>query len=154
MTVAAPVHRRRVGSLEVLLIGLIALAVSAGADGNIGLAGDPLRTLRRCREMLPVGGYGLVEFDAHHRGATTTLTRLEADDHAGPWFPWATVGLDHAEELAERTGLRLNDVQVIWRPRAGEHGVPTKHPLLNTVFTVTATHHACLPRLLPGCDTA
>ena len=82
-------------------------------DGNIGLAGDPLRILRRCRDMLAVAGYGVVEFDTHHRGATTTLTRLETDDHAGPWFPWATVGLDHAEELAERAGLRLKDVQVI-----------------------------------------
>ena len=82
-------------------------------DGNIGLAGDPLRILRRCREMLAAGGYGVVEFDTHHRGATTTLTRLETDDHAGPWFPWATVGLDHAEELAERAGMRLKDVHVI-----------------------------------------
>lgn len=82
-------------------------------DGNIGLAGGPLRILRRCRQMLAVGGYGLVEFDTHHRGATTTLTRLETHDHAGPWFPWATVGLDHAEELAERAGMRLKDVHVL-----------------------------------------
>ena len=82
-------------------------------DGNVGLAGDPLRILRRCREMLAAEGYVLVEFDAHHRGATTTFTRLETAEHDGPWFPWATVGLDHAEKLAERAGLRLKDIQVI-----------------------------------------
>ncbi|MCV7423805.1 class I SAM-dependent methyltransferase [Mycobacterium yunnanensis] len=82
-------------------------------DGNIGLAGDPLRILRRCRDMLAAGGNVLVEFDAHHHGATTMLTRLETDERAGPWFPWATVGVDHAEEIAERAGLRLKDIQVI-----------------------------------------
>ena len=91
-------------------------------DGNIGLAGDPLRILRRCREMLAVGGYGVVEFDTHHRGATTTLTRLETDEHAGPWFPLATVGLDHAEELTERAGLRIQGRPRHRRSRAGEHG--------------------------------
>jgi uncharacterized membrane protein YraQ (UPF0718 family) len=40
VTVAPPQHRRRVGSLEVLLIGLIALAVSAGAVSAF-VAGDP-----------------------------------------------------------------------------------------------------------------
>ncbi|MCV7419334.1 hypothetical protein H7K45_02160 [Mycobacterium yunnanensis] len=63
--------------------------------------------------MVAVGGYVLVEFDTHHRGATTPLTRLETDDHVGPWFPWATVGVGLAEEIAERAGLRLKDTQVI-----------------------------------------
>ena len=40
MTAAPPQYRRRVGSLELLLLGLIALAVSAGAMSAF-VAGDP-----------------------------------------------------------------------------------------------------------------
>lgn len=82
-------------------------------DGNIGLGADPRRILRRSRELLADGGHCVVEFDAQHRGITTSAVRLETDDEAGPWFPWAAVGLDSADELAERSGMRLKDVQVV-----------------------------------------
>ena len=88
------------------------------ADGNIGMGGDPLRLFNRCRALLRDGGHCVVEFDPAATGATTTMLRLETDDQVGPWFPWATVGLDAVEEFGQRVSLRLKDVEII-----GERGV-------------------------------
>jgi SAM-dependent methyltransferase len=88
------------------------------ADGNIGIGGDPLRLFNRCRALLRDGGHCVVEFDPAATGATKTMMRLESDGQVGPWFPWATVGLDAVEELGQRVSLRLKDVEII-----GERGV-------------------------------
>ncbi|MFB1294348.1 methyltransferase domain-containing protein [Mycobacterium sp. pW049] len=82
-------------------------------DGNVGLEGDPERILRRSRDLLADGGHCVAEFDVQHSGETPVLVRLETDTESGPWFHWSTVGIDCADELAERAGLRLKDVQVI-----------------------------------------
>lgn len=82
-------------------------------DGAVGLGADPERILRRSRNLLVNGGHCVVEFDARHSGTTSTQVRLEIGEEAGPWFPWSTVGVDCAEELAESSGMRLKDVEVI-----------------------------------------
>ncbi|BBY48053.1 methyltransferase type 12 [Mycolicibacterium arabiense] len=82
-------------------------------DGNVGLGADPERILRRSRHLLADGGHCIAEFDAKYAGTTNTQVRLETDDESGPWFPWSMVGIDCADELAERSGLRLKDVHVI-----------------------------------------
>jgi SAM-dependent methyltransferase len=81
-------------------------------DGNVGLGADPGRILRLSRDLLSDGGYCVVEFDARHSGTTSSPVRLEIGSEAGPWFPWSTVGIDCAEELAESAGMRLKEVQV------------------------------------------
>jgi SAM-dependent methyltransferase len=88
------------------------------ADVNIGIGGDPLRLLDRCRGLLRQGGHCLVEFDPAAAGCEVVEVRLELDGHLGPWFPWATVGLDAIEELGSRVSLRLKDVEVF-----GDRGV-------------------------------
>ncbi len=88
------------------------------ADGNVGIGADPLRLFNRCRALLREGGHCVVEFDPSAIGATTTMLRLETDDEVGPWFEWATVGLDAVEEFGARVSLRLKDVEII-----GERGM-------------------------------
>ncbi len=83
------------------------------ADGNVGLGGDPLRVLRRAAELLGRHGQCIVEFDAVARGIRTGWVRLESSKAIGPWFRWASVGIDCAAELAEEAGLALTGIHPI-----------------------------------------
>jgi SAM-dependent methyltransferase len=75
------------------------------ADGNVGLGGDPRRVLKRAAELLRPGGRCVVEFDTQKKGVNVGLVRLESDDTIGPWFRWASVGIDCAAALAAEAGL-------------------------------------------------
>lgn len=77
------------------------------ADGNVGLAGDPLRVLRRAAELLRAGGRCVAEFDPDIAGVRSSWVRLESSHSVGPWFKWASVGIDCAATLAEEVGLAL-----------------------------------------------
>jgi SAM-dependent methyltransferase len=85
------------------------------ADGNIGLGGDPRRVLRRAAELLRPGGQCVVEFDPGTRGVQSNLVRLESSDTVGPWFRWASVGIDCAASLAEEAGLVLAGMHPVSR---------------------------------------
>ena len=77
------------------------------ADGNVGLAGDPRRILHRATELLRAGGRCVAEFDPDTVGVRTSWVRLESAHTIGPWFKWATVGVDCAAALADDVGLVL-----------------------------------------------
>jgi hypothetical protein len=77
------------------------------ADGNVGLAGDPVRVLRRAAELMMRGGRCVAEFDPAVAGVRTGWVRLESSHTIGPWFRWATVGVDCATALAEEVGMAL-----------------------------------------------
>ncbi|WP_123029515.1 methyltransferase domain-containing protein [Mycolicibacterium stellerae] len=83
------------------------------ADGNVGLGGDPLRVLRRSAELLRRGGHCIVEFESVVTGIRTGWVRLESSRTIGPWFRWASVGIDCAAELAEEAGLSLSGIHPI-----------------------------------------
>jgi SAM-dependent methyltransferase len=83
------------------------------ADGNVGLGGDPRRVLRRAAELLRPGGRCVAEFDAHRTGVNAGLVRLESSDTVGPWFRWASVGIDCAAALAVEAGLMLTGVHPV-----------------------------------------
>lgn len=83
------------------------------ADGNVGLGGDPLRVLRRSAELLKRGGHCIVEFEAVVTGVRTGWVRLESSRTIGPWFRWASVGIDCAAELADEAGLSLSGIHPI-----------------------------------------
>jgi len=83
------------------------------ADGNVGLAGDPRRVLRRAAELLRAGGRCVAEFDPGAVGVRTSWVRLESSRTIGPWFKWATVGVDSAAALAEEAGLALVGIHPI-----------------------------------------
>jgi SAM-dependent methyltransferase len=78
-------------------------------DGNIGIGGDPLVLLRRAVALLGAGGSVLIETAAPRAGLWHGGGRLcaGADADTGPWFPWATVGLDALPALARSADLRL-----------------------------------------------
>ena len=83
------------------------------ADGNIGLGGDPWRTLRRAAELLRGGGHCVAEFDCAATGVDAGWVRLETRKTNGPWFRWASVGIDCAANLADEVGLVLAGVNNI-----------------------------------------
>jgi SAM-dependent methyltransferase len=79
-------------------------------DGNIGIGGDPHRLLERVYRLLSTGGRCIVEFDTCVTGVRTAPVRLESADQVGPWFRWATVGLDSADQLARECGFEVGRV--------------------------------------------
>jgi len=83
------------------------------ADGNVGLGGDPWRVLQRAGELLGRGGRCLVEFDPSATGVDAAWVRLESVCSIGPWFRWATVGLDCAARLARDVGLAVTAVHPV-----------------------------------------
>ncbi len=83
------------------------------ADGNVGLGGDPWRMLRRSAELLRSGGQCLAEFDSTATGVNVDWVRLESRRSTGPWFRWASVGVDCAATLAHEVGLAMAGVHRI-----------------------------------------
>jgi SAM-dependent methyltransferase len=79
------------------------------ADGNIGIEGDPLRMLRRARQLLCPRGRVIAEFDARPTGVCTRVQRWETNQHVTRWFPWAHVGSDAVGALAEEAGMFVAD---------------------------------------------
>ena len=82
-------------------------------DGNVGLGGDPRRILGRAAELLARGGRCVAEFDARAIGIRGRWVRLESSHEVGPWFRWASVGVDSADSLAAQVGLTLTGVRMI-----------------------------------------
>ncbi|GIJ73077.1 methyltransferase type 12 [Virgisporangium ochraceum] len=80
------------------------------ADGNIGIDGDPVRLLRRCRELSTPDGRILVEVDPPGAPAWAGEVRIAADGGApSAPFRWAYVGADHLAGLARAAGVRVLD---------------------------------------------
>jgi hypothetical protein len=82
-------------------------------DGNVGLGGDPRRILARAAELLARGGHCVAEFDVEAIGIRAGWVRLETASDVGPWFRWATVGVDSAASLAAQVGLTLSNVNLV-----------------------------------------
>jgi hypothetical protein len=55
----------------------------------------------------------VVEFDARATGIRARWVRLESAGDVGPWFRWASVGVDSAAVLAAQVGLTLTSVRLI-----------------------------------------
>jgi hypothetical protein len=82
------------------------------ADGNVGIGGDPVALLARCRDLIGPDGRVLVELDPPGTGVRSDRVRLEHGSERGSWFDWAHVGLDAVEALAAAAGL---DVTETWQ---------------------------------------
>jgi len=77
------------------------------ADGNIGIGGDPVRLLKRVRELLNRQGTALVEIDPPGEGLRHGRVRLTTTDTTGDrWFDWAWLGADAVAGTAEAAGLK------------------------------------------------
>jgi SAM-dependent methyltransferase len=92
-------------------------------DGNIGIAGNPERLLKRCGDLLRPGGRVLVETEPPGRTASRGRVRVEdtgplqrelggRSRRTSPWFSWATVSASHVHDLAAATGFAVRE---IWR---------------------------------------
>ena len=77
------------------------------ADGNIGIGGDPVALLARCRQLLDRGGRVLVELDPPGTGLRADRVRLERGAERGSWFDGAHVGVDAVDRPAAQAGLRV-----------------------------------------------
>jgi SAM-dependent methyltransferase len=82
-------------------------------DGNVGLGGDPGRILGRAAELLRCGGRCVAEFESDAIGIRARWVRLESACDVGPWFRWASVGVDSAATLAAQVGLTLTSARLI-----------------------------------------
>jgi len=80
-------------------------------DGNVGIGGDPVRLLRRCRSLMCSTGVVVAEVEAPGCGWRTCRARLERADEMGPWFEWSVVGADAIGGLARAAGLDLGDIE-------------------------------------------
>ncbi|WP_370644552.1 class I SAM-dependent methyltransferase [Actinoplanes sp. L3-i22] len=78
------------------------------ADGNIGIGGDPVALLRRCRELLAVGGRVHVELSPPGAGSWAGPATLHTGGAAsGAPLRWAQVAADEVVRPARAAGLRL-----------------------------------------------
>ncbi|WP_331271330.1 class I SAM-dependent methyltransferase [Mycobacterium simiae] len=96
------------------------------ADGNIGIGGDPVRTLNRAADLLAPGGAIIVELENPEVAVSYEMLRWETEYAAGHWFPWARVGAPVLGALADAAGLRVNkivdmDPRVVAVLGAGSH---------------------------------
>ncbi len=90
-------------------------------DGNVGIGGDPVALLTRCHALLRSGGSVVAEVAPPGAATSPVTVRVEVDDDAGPWFPWAVVGADAWASIAVAAGLHpvgFDTVGTRWFARA------------------------------------
>ncbi len=76
------------------------------ADGNIGIGGDPVALLRRCRDLLTDDGQVLVEVEPPAARTRTARVRIESTSgRTSRWFDWAHVSARDADDVARAAGL-------------------------------------------------
>ena len=82
------------------------------ADGNVGIGGDPVRLLRRCRDLLAPTGRVQVELAAPGIASWAGPVRISTVSHrvSAP-FDWAVVGVDAVTALAADCGMA---VETVW----------------------------------------
>jgi SAM-dependent methyltransferase len=82
------------------------------ADGNIGIGGDPVRLLERCRRLLGPGGTVLVELAEPGTASRRDVLRLRHGSVLSAPFRWAYLAADDLSATATAAGLRDRDVWV------------------------------------------
>jgi SAM-dependent methyltransferase len=80
------------------------------ADGNIGIGGDAVRLLRRCRDLVRRRGSVLVEVDAPGAPTWSGAVRLADGRRTSTAFAWAFVGADEIGPVAGRAALRTTEI--------------------------------------------
>lgn len=75
-------------------------------DGNVGIGGDPVALLERCRDILAPGGEVVVE--AHSAGdldVRSTFTVMDDHGRESAPFPWARVGWRTVSRVLAEAGF-------------------------------------------------
>lgn len=76
-------------------------------DGNLGIGGDAVHLLDRCRSLAAPDGTIVAEVEPPGTGWRRCRARLERGAEHGAWFGWSVIGADAIEEAAMAAGLRL-----------------------------------------------
>ncbi|WP_435829706.1 methyltransferase domain-containing protein [Micromonospora costi] len=84
-------------------------------DGNIGIGGDPVALLARCRSLLDARGTVLVELEPPGAGlwqghARVASPRRPGRPVLGPVFRWARLDIRAVHQVAARAGLVVRDL--------------------------------------------
>lgn len=76
------------------------------ADGNVGIGGDPVALLRRCRDLLLPGGQVLAELEPPASRSGSERVRVESSSgRTSSWFDWARLAAGDAPQVALQAGL-------------------------------------------------
>lgn len=87
-------------------------------DGNVGIGGDPVALLIRCRSLLAPGGQILVEVSGPDGDSRRLDVRVERGVRVTGWFPWATLAIGHLREVAAAASLEVERVAHVAGPTA------------------------------------
>ncbi|MGC5019268.1 class I SAM-dependent methyltransferase [Micromonospora sp. DT47] len=79
-------------------------------DGNIGIGGDPVALLRRCRALLRPAGTVLVELDPPGTGIWQGQAHVVSGRDRGPSFRWARLDTRAVHAPAATAGLAVREV--------------------------------------------
>ncbi|GAC1517706.1 MAG: class I SAM-dependent methyltransferase [Acidimicrobiales bacterium] len=82
-------------------------------DGNIGIGGDPVQLLRRCRGLVRAEGRIIVELEPPGTRSRRCRARLERGEQASGWFGWSVVGTDAIAALAADAGLITDAISIV-----------------------------------------
>lgn len=75
------------------------------ADGNVGIGGNPVGLLSRCRHLLATAGVILVEVAGPQTPTWCGAARWETCRSRSPWFAWAVLSLSDVAAVADGSGL-------------------------------------------------
>ena len=108
-------HRRGAAVLQRDLFGPLPgegrWATALLFDGNVGIGGDPVRLLSRCRQLIGSRGRVLAEVQPPGTGWRRLTAWLERDGRRSEPFAWAVVAADAVAALAVRAGLQVDHLQ-------------------------------------------
>lgn len=76
-------------------------------DGNVGIGGDPVRLLRRCRELAAPRATIVAEVQGPGQYTHRCRARLVRGGGPSAWFDWAVVGVDALGPLTADAGLEV-----------------------------------------------
>jgi SAM-dependent methyltransferase len=77
------------------------------ADGNVGIGGDPVRLLRRVRDLITANGRIVVDLGEPGGTVRAHRVRLEVAGQRSQPFMWAVVPATSIEALANQASLRV-----------------------------------------------
>lgn len=80
------------------------------ADGNIGIGGNPMMLLNRCRELIAGDGTIIVELLGPKFVSRQGAARLESGEQSSDWFPWAHLSVADIGPLAASCALEIVEV--------------------------------------------
>ena len=80
-------------------------------DGNIGIGGDPVRLLARCRQLTEPGGQVIAEIQPPATASRPLTAWFEHGGRCSPPFPWALVGADGIAAVASAAGFDATDTE-------------------------------------------